>query len=615
LSAPALLLRRALGFAWFAAQMYIVFHPQVPMLERTLHVMVALLLAFLWLPRHRWADGVLVMAAAATTVYYALNYRYLTERMENVDPVLPIDQLFGVLTLGLMLEAVRRVLGWNLFGVVVVFLAYGFTAMWLPGWLHFHGFGFSEFVEIMTMTGHGIFGITTETSVNIVFYFLAFSAVYAVAGGTELFMDVALKLVGKRPGGAAKAEVVSSALFGTVSGSAVANVTVTGSFTIPLMMRTGYSREEAAAHEAIASTGGQLMPPVMGIAAFVMADILGIPYARIALAAIIPAVTYYAALYLLVHLKARRHGKGSLPAAEVDAIASVTRRLHLLTPPIALLAAFMLDYSASIAAIVGTVVAWACSFLPGGKPITFRRIFEMTDECAKQACQVAVPIAAIGIIIGVAIQSNLAIKFSSQLLELSGGSLIGSLFFVTLGILILGMGLPTVAAYVIAAILFVPALTGLGFGELPSHMFVLFFAVLSMVTPPVALASYTAAGIANASASRVGVLAFVLGLPAYVIPFAFLFNPPILFQGSALEIALAAASVSGGSAAWCIMLAGWLRGEMNMLERTLYGVLSILLILAPLGIAMRAGALVAFAALLVWSNRVRPAAASRGSPA
>jgi TRAP transporter 4TM/12TM fusion protein len=608
-------LRRGLGFAWFAAQMYIAYHPQIPMLERTLHVMVAMLLVFLWMPRQRWLDALLLAAAAATTVYYALNFRYLTERMENVDPVLPLDQVFGLLTLILLLEAVRRVLGWNLFAVVMVFIVYGFTAHWMPGWLHFHGFGFAEFIEIMTMTGHGIFGITSETSVNIVFYFLAFSAVYMVAGGTELFMDVALKLVGKRPGGAAKAEVVSSALFGTVSGSAVANVTVTGSFTIPLMMRTGYSREEAAAHEAIASTGGQLMPPVMGIAAFVMADILGIPYARIALAAVIPAVTYYAALYLLVHLKARRYGKGSLPAAEIDAIASVVRRLHLLLPPIALLTAFFMDYSASSAAIIGTVVAWACSFLPGGKPITFSRVFEMTDECAKQACQVAVPIAAIGIIIGVAIQSNLAIKFSTQLLTLSGGTMIGSLFFVTLGILILGMGLPTVAAYVIAAILFVPALTGLGFQLLAAHMFVLFFSVLSMVTPPVALASYTAAGIAGANASRTGTLAFILGMPAYVIPFAFLYTPSILWQGTPLEIALGGVSVACGSAAWTIMLAGWMRGNIGIVERAVYGVMTFLLILAPGGIGMRAGALAMFAALLAWSALVRPALAQRRSPA
>ena len=261
------------------------------------------------------------------------------------------------------------------------------------------------------------------------------------------------------------------------------------------------------------------------------------------------------------------------------------------------------------------MVAWACSFLPGGKPITFRRIFAMTDECAKQACQVAVPIAAIGIIIGVAIQSNLAIKFSSQLLAISGGTLAGSLVFVTLGILILGMGLPTVAAYVIAAILFVPALTGLGFAVLPAHMFVLFIAVLSMVTPPVALASYTAAGIANASASKTGALAFVLGLPAYMIPFAFLFHPAILLEGAALDIALAAASLAGGTAAWTVMIAGWVRGVIPAYERALYGILSAVLILAPLGTGMRLGALVALGLLLAWSCRNRPAVTQPSSPA
>ena len=444
--------------------------------------------------RWRAVDLTILAALIATTVYYVLRADYLTERMENVDPVLLSDLLFGLLTLLLLCEATRRVLGWNLLSVIVVFVAYGFLSPHLPGWMHFAGFKFPEFIEIMTMAGHGVFGITTETSLTLVFYFLAFSAIYSIVGGTELFMDLALKLVGKRPGGAAKAEVVSSALFGTVSGSAVANVTATGSFTIPLMMRTGYSREWAAAHEAIASTGGQLMPPVMGIAAFVMADILGVPYSKIALAATIPAVVYFGALYLLVHLNAMRSGVGSLPAAEIDAIQAIGRRMLLITPPLALIAAFAVGYDASMAAVIGGIVAWTCSYLPGGRPITPRRFLEMTDDCARQAAAVAIPIAAIGIIIGVAVQSNLAIKFSTEMLAFGGGTLVGSLFFISLGIIVLGMGLPTVAAYVIGAILFVPALQKLGVDQLASHFYVLFFAVLSMVTPPVALASYTAAG-------------------------------------------------------------------------------------------------------------------------
>ena len=552
--------RTALGAVWFIAQIYILFYPPIPMLARPLHVMMAIVLIILWQPLtgrdgktapwHRAVDLAILAACAVTTVYYVLRADYLTERMENVDPVLPSDMAFGLLTLLLLCEATRRVLGWNLLSVIVIFVAYAWLSPYLPGWLHFAGFRFPEFIEIMTMAGHGVFGITTETSLTLVFYFLAFSAIYAVVGGTELFMDLALKLVGKRPGGAAKAEVVSSALFGTVSGSAVANVTATGSFTIPLMIRTGYSREWAAAHEAIASTGGQLMPPVMGIAAFVMADIIGVPYAKIALAATIPALAYFGSLYLLVHLNALRSGIGSLPAAEIDAIAPVLRRILLITPPLALIGAFAMGYDAAMAAVIGGVVAWACSYLPGGRPLTPRRFLEMTDDCAKQAAAVAIPIAAIGIIIGIAVQSNLAIKFSTEMLALGGGTLVGSLIFVSLGIIVLGMGLPTVAAYVIGAILFVPALQKLGVDLLAAHFYVLFFAVLSMVTPPVALASYTAAGIARSNPNTTGLYAFLLGMPTFLMPIAFVRDPAILFVGDWSDIALAAVTLGCGAAAW-----------------------------------------------------------------
>jgi TRAP transporter 4TM/12TM fusion protein len=510
-----------------------------------------------------------------------------------------------MLTLLLVCEAVRRVLGWNLLSVIVIFVAYAWAGPWLPGWLHFQGFGFPEFIEIMTMAGHGVFGITTETSVTLVFYFLAFSAMYAVVGGTELFMDVAIKLVGRRPGGAAKAEVVSSAMFGTVSGSAVANVTATGSFTIPLMMRTGYSREAAAAHEAIASTGGQLMPPVMGVAAFVMADILRMPYSQIALAATLPAIAYFGSLYVLVHLNALRSGIGSLPAADIDAIAPILRRITLLLPPVALIGAFALGYDAAMAAVIGMITAWACSYLPGGRPLTPSRFLEMTDDCARQASAVAIPIAAIGIIIAVAVQSNLAIKFSTEMLAFAGGTLIGSLFFIALGIIVLGMGLPTVAAYVIGAILFVPALQKLGVDVLASHFYVLFFAVLSMVTPPVALASYTAAGIARANANKTGLYAFILGLPSFLIPVAFVFNPGILFIGTAGEIALAGVMLACGTSAWTIMIAGYLDGEIGIVERFLFGALAAVLILSPFGAIGDSATIAAFLALVAWCFRHR----------
>jgi TRAP transporter 4TM/12TM fusion protein len=606
-------LRTGLGTVWFVAQIYVLFHPPIPMLARPLHVMMAIVLIVLWQPLRdrdgratpvlRGVDLAILAASVVTTIYYVLRADYLTERMENVDPVLASDLLFGSLTLLLLCEATRRVLGWNLLSVIVIFVAYGWLSPFLPGWLHFAGFKFPEFIEIMTMAGHGVFGITTETSLTLVFYFLAFSAIYAVVGGTELFMDLALKLVGKRPGGAAKAEVVSSALFGTVSGSAVANVTATGSFTIPLMIRTGYSREWAAAHEAIASTGGQLMPPVMGIAAFVMADIVGVPYAKIALAAAIPALAYFGALFLLVHLNAIRSGIGSLPAAEIDAIESIGRRILLIAPPLALIAAFAMGYDAAMAAVIGGIVAWACSYLPGGRPMTPRRFLEMTDECAKQAAAVAIPIAAIGIIIGVAVQSNLAIKFSTEMLTLGGGTLFGSLMFVSLGIIVLGMGLPTVAAYVIGAILFVPALQKLGVDLLAAHFYVLFFSVLSMVTPPVALASYTAAGIARSNPNITGLYAFILAMPTFLIPIAFVRDPAILFVGEWADIALAAVTLGCGAAAWTMMVSGYAGGSLNIVERTVFAMVAIVLILAPFGTPGKFVSIAGFAILLAWALR------------
>jgi TRAP transporter 4TM/12TM fusion protein len=617
-------LRTALGATWFVAQIYILFYPPIPMLARPLHVMIAVVLIFLWqplldregkaTPLRAAVDLVLLAGCIAATVYYWLRADYLTERMENVDPVFPSDLFFGLLSLVLLCEATRRVLGWNLLSVIVVFVVYGFLGPYLPGWMYFAGFKVPEFVEIMTMAGHGIFGITTETSLTLVFYFLAFSAIYAASGGTELFMDLALKLVGKRNGGAAKAEVVSSALFGTVSGSAVANVTATGSFTIPLMIRTGYSREWAAAHEAIASTGGQLMPPVMGIAAFVMADIVGVPYAKIALAATIPALAYFGSLYLLVHLNALRSGIGSLPAADIDAIAPVLRRILLIAPPLALIGAFAVGYDAAMAAVIGGIVAWACSYLPGGKPLTPRRFFEMTDDCARQAAAVAIPIAAIGIIIGIAVQSNLAIKFSTEMLALGGGTLAGSLFFVSLGIIVLGMGLPTVAAYVIGAILFVPALQKLGVDLMASHFYVLFFAVLSMVTPPVALASYTAAGIARSNPNTTGLYAFLLATPTFLVPVAFVRDPAILFIGPWSGIALAAVTLGCGAAAWTVMVSGYCGRVLHAVERILFGAMAVVLILAPFGTIGKFVSVGVFAILTVWSLRATLFGGARSIP-
>ena len=587
---PALtpLVRTGVALIWLFFQLYIVLYPLHPMIQRPVHMFLAVILTVLFQPLgergwRRVVDWLLTAAALASILYYLLVSTRLIERMENVDPVFPHDMLFGTIVVLLILEATRRVVGWSLLSVILAFLVYGFLGPWFPGWLKFQGFDPELYIEILTMTGHGLLGITTETSVTLVFYFIAFAAVYSASGGGQLFIDLALKAVGRQKGGAAKSAVISSAMFGTISGSAVANVVATGVFTIPLMKRTGYPPEYAGAQEAIASTGGQLMPPVMGIAAFVMAELLQVPYGRIALAGAIPAIAYYFALFMIVDLRARRTGIGSLGAEDLAVTSPVLPRLHLFLAPLSLIAYLVLGYSATYAALMGTGVAFVAPFLRKSTRLTLRTLRPMIDDIGKQAAQVAIPIAAIGIIIAVAIQSNLAIKFSTRLIEISGGTLLGAMIFIIIGCIIMGMGMPTVAAYIIGAVLFVPALRKLGIPELASHMFVMYYSVLSMITPPVALASYAAASLAKANFMRTGWIAFRQSIVLFLIPFAFAFDDALLWNGPVWWILIAFSSLTVGTVAWAVTLEGYLAGVISWAERGLFCFASLAIIFAPTG--------------------------------
>jgi TRAP transporter 4TM/12TM fusion protein len=610
--------RTGLALVWLSFQLYIILYPLHPMIQRPVHVFLAVIATLLFQPLaergiRRILDWGMIGAALATMGYYLLVSTRLVERMENVDPVLPHDMLFGVIAVLLILEATRRVIGWSLLSVILGFLAYGFLGPWFPGWLKFQGFDPELYIEILTMTGHGLMGITTETSVTFVFYFIAFGAVYSATGGGQLFIDLALRGVGRQQGGAAKSAVISSALFGTISGSAVANVVATGVFTIPLMKKTGYSPEYAGAHEAIASTGGQLMPPVMGIAAFVMAELLQVPYGRIALAGAIPAIAYYFALFMIVDLRARRTGIGSLGAEELAATEPVLPRLHLFLAPVVLVALLIQGYSATYAALVGTVVAFVAAFLRWGSRPTLRSLRAMIEDVGKQAAQVAIPITAIGIIIAVSIQSNLAIKFSTRLIDISGGTLLGAMIFIIIGCIIMGMGLPTVAAYIIGAVLFVPALRKLGIPELASHMFVMYYCVLSMITPPVALASYAAAGLAKANAMRTGWIAFRMSFVLFLIPFAFAFDDALLWSGPLWWVLLAFGSLIIGTVAWAVTLEGYLAGVISWLERGLFCVASLAIIFAPTGTVWWSVGTALAVGLGLWCCAFRPKAMTSGA--
>ena len=605
----------AIGALWLAFQMWIVFYPQAPLVERPLHLLLALTLVLLFNPlsttgasrrRNRLTDALLLAGTLAVFAYYALSSTRLTERMETIDPVLAVDVAAFALIIALLFEGVRRTVGWPLLGVLLVFFAYAFIGKMLPGAFGFRGFTIDEVVEIMTMTTNGVLGITTATSLQFVFYFVLFGAVYSGIGGGQLFIDLALKVAGRFAGGAAKAAVVSSSLMGSISGSAVANVATTGVFTIPLMRKTGYGPAHAGAVEAIASTGGQLMPPIMGIAAFVMAEMLQISYARIAAAGLIPALAFYTAIFIFIDLRARAEGALALDARELTPEDPIAGRLYLLLPPLVLIAMLVAGFSATYAAVIGTASCVVVAYLRRKSWLNVSEWFEVVRSGARQAAEIAVPIAAIGIIIAVAIQSNLALKFSSGLIGASGGKLYLAMFLIIIGCLIMGMGLPTVAAYIIGAILFVPALKDLGIAELPAHFFVMYYCVLSMVTPPVALASFTAAGISGAGSMETSLIAFRLSLVSFLIPFAFAFDPRLLGQGDLGWVALACISLFGATGAWAVALSGYLRGFLRLPERALYGAVAVAVILFPTGGAAWVFAFTALLVLAAWGIWLGP---------
>lgn len=584
-------IRLWLGFVLVAFQYYILIHPQPPLVQRPIHLLLALLLVLLWRPLEvprvpqwlcRAADILAIGGTVAFAVYYWMSLARIDSRIENVDPVFLQDVVFGIIFVLLLIEGVRRTTGMILVWVILGFLAYGAFGFLLP-FGGFRGFGLEEYVEILLLTTSGIFGVTTETSVTFVFYFIAFGVVFAAIGGGRLFIDLAIRLVGRTTGGSQKVAVVGSSLMGTITGSAVANVAAVGVFTIPLMRGSGVSADRAAATEAIASTGGQLMPPVMGVAAFVMAELLGVPYSKIALAGVIPAIAYYVALYILVDLNARKTGTGTLPAETIDNVEPVLPRLHLLLPPLLLIGCMIMDYSAQTAAMYATIACFPIAFIRRADWIKPRQALEMIRDTGRQAAEIAVPIGAIGIIIAIAIQSNLALNFSAGLISAGGQTLAGSLLLIIVGCIIMGMGLPTVAAYIIGAVLYAPALQKLGVPQLTAHFFVMYYCVLSMVTPPVALAAYAAAGIARTSPWTTGWIAFQMSFVAFLIPFAFVADPALLFQGPLIGVIIASVGLFVPTGLWAVGLTGFFRRNLTWPDRILLMICGLVAIIAPTG--------------------------------
>jgi TRAP transporter 4TM/12TM fusion protein len=522
--------------------------------------------------RVSWLDLLLIAASAATVVYVWWNHEHLITRFVFVEDPADIELVLGFIFTALVLEATRRVIGWALPVTALLFLGYAlFYANTRP----------QQLIEIMYLTTEGIFGPTLGVSAAYVILFVLFGAFMERTGVGKLFMDFALALTGHTAGGPGKVAVVSSSLFGTVSGSAVANVLVDGPITIPLMKRSGFRPPFAAAVESVASTGGQIMPPIMGAAAFVMAEFLAVSYLQVTLWALIPAVLYYVAVFFAVHFESKRVGLLGLPRAECPRLGIVLReRGHLFIPILVILVGLFAGYSAPLCALAGTLSCVPVALLRKGtrRGIGWRTVWDALEDGAKNSIAVALACACAGIIIGVITQTGAAINFTSLVVGLAQDLLPLALVLTMLAGIVLGMGMPTTPAYIVMVSLLVPALIKLGAIPPAAHMFAFYFAILSAITPPVALAVYAAAGLAKANLWQSGWTAVRVGAAGFIVPFMFVFEPSLLMIGDWTVILHSFVSATIGTICLAAGLFGYLFRAAPVWERIFLICAAVLLI-------------------------------------
>ena len=549
----------------------------VALLQRSLHLMLAMVLVFLLVPlseRHRdhplvvAADIALVVASVVCIGYVAGNYDYVVNREGLASPISPAEFALGVGTFLLILEAVRRIAGLPLAIVTLAALLYAYFGAYLPGFLGHRGWNLSLLISYLYLDQEGIFGIPLGVSATYAALFILFGAFLNATGTGQFFLNLASWIAGGARGGPAKVAVLSSALFGSVSGSPVANVYATGSITIPMMQRLGYQPAFAGAVEAAASTGGAVMPPVMGAVAFLMADITGIPYGSIALAAALPAVLYFLSVGMMVHFEAVKAGLKGLPRSELPTGRQILPNLYLMVPIIGLVVVLSMGYTAFLAAFMAIGLAVAVG-LVRKENRSWRKMVGALDQAGRDMCLIALATAASGIIIGVVSLTGLGLRFTSLILSFSQASLIFPLLLTMLSCLILGMGMPAAPAYMIVAALAIPSLIELGVPTLAAHLFAFYFAVLSNVTPPVAMAAYAAASVARAPMMLTGVLSSRVAATGFLVPFLFVYGPALLLKGSPLEIVWAAMTAALGVVCLAAGLEGWLLGRAPWYERVL----------------------------------------------
>ncbi len=536
------------------------------MRQRTIHLVLVCIMVFLLYPTGkkqislwRLIDLALIGISAFVGVYLYIFADQFATKALNLQP---LDVAVGLLGLVIVFTATIKVMGWIMPAIAGIFMIYALFGQYMPGAIAHRGFGLERISYQMFFTMEGVLGSPLGISATFVAVFVIFAAFLRKSGVGDFFMNIAFGAFGRFRGGPAKASVIASSLFGTFSGSSIANVVGTGTFTIPLMKKTGYKGYYAGAVEAVSSSGGQIMPPVMGAAAFLMTEFIDMTYPQIMFAAILPAVMYYIALFFMVDLEAGKEGILGLPASQLPSPLKEIRMNWILLSPIVVLLYLLITSgsSPSKAGFWATITVIVLAALKRNIKFGLKELLDCLAEGGKSCIEVATACATAGIIVGVITLTGLGMKLSNVLISLAGGSTLLLLILTALVCIVLGMGVPTTACYLLVATLVAPALIKIGILPIAAHLFVFYFGVMAMITPPVALASYAAAGIADADPMKTGFQAMRLGIVAFIVPFMFVYDPTLLMQNTTVVLAIKSIITALiGTYILSVALEGWFR--------------------------------------------------------
>ena len=592
----------AIAIFYSLFHLYITFNPMPTLQQRAIHIAVGMALIFLIYPTHNKQnrtkiavyDWLLFILALVSAAYLIVEYSAIVTTRGGIPNT--VDIVFAIMTVILVLEAARRVTGWILPILALLFLAYPFIShySWVPRKMMTRQYDLGDIFGQMYLKTEGLYSTAIGASVSFIFLFILFGAFLAKSGMGQLFNDLALALAGHKQGGPAKVAVISSGFMGSINGAAVANVVGTGAFTIPLMKRVGYTKNFAGAVEASASIGGQILPPIMGASAFIMAETTGVAYGTIALAALIPAVLYFLAVIMQVHFRAGKDNLKGIPKPDLPRVKDVLKeRGHLLLPIIFLIVLLYLAVPIGHAAFYTIIATVVVAAFRKNTRMSFRDILGALDSGARQSLSVMIACAVVGIIIGVVSLTSFGNVMTSSIASLGAGSLFLTLFFTMIASMILGMGLPSIPAYIITATMAAPALAVFDVPILVAHMFVFYFGIFANITPPVALAAFAGAGISGGDPMRTGFTALKLSAAGFLIPYLFVYNPAMMMiditgvatnakeypMAAMTDIAMITITAIIGIIALSSAIEGYFKTDLNPMYRIVLGVGALLMII------------------------------------